>query len=667
MSVQPIAIGIDLGTTFSAAAFLDASGKPETIRNAEGELMTPSVVFFDHSGFVVGREAVNAGQLEPLRLARFMKRSMGERYYPKEIRGELLPPEVLQAAVLKKLKTDVEAHLGSFPGAVITVPAYFNEPCRKATMDAGRLAGIEVLDIINEPTAAAICFGVQHGFLTREGQAHQLERVLIYDLGGGTFDVTLMEIEGGDHRALATGGDVYLGGADWDQRLVDLLADAIQRQCADPRSPVLALDPRQDPIVAEALLHRAIETKHALTARKETTVLFSHEGKRAKIGVSREEFEERTADLLDRTLLTVRKVLREAGLQSADLTRLLLVGGSTRMPMVQRMLERETKLTADRSLSPDEAVAHGAAIYAGLALKSGAERIKGITLTNVSSHNLGILGHERQTGRLRRSLMIPANTPLPATVQKTFPLSTDGQRSVKAAVIEGGDDSGNNSTAIGRCVIHDLPAGLPAKTPVAVTFHYEVNGRLTVRAELPTIGRDAELTIERASGLTENEIDYWQQRIDAGFPDSEVPAPTTETEPNNVVHRAAPLVVPTDEQAVEMSPVAETPDSVEDIPFTAAEEPLPPAENGGWDFQGFEDEAAPAASEETPPSAPAPVEKKSAAKKWLGKKVKQPPVKPSPPVKADEDFPDLAAPAEEHAPQESLGDDWDSFSKEMFG
>ena len=571
-----LAVGIDLGTTFSAVAYLDADGRPITVRNAEGDLITPSVVFLDKAGVVVGKEAVNAAMFEPERVARFMKRDMGESLFGKALRGERLPPEVLQAAVLRKLRQDAELSLGPIRRAVITVPAFFNEPCRKATMDAGRLAGIDVLDIINEPTAAAICFGIQQGFLNREGAAAQREVVLIYDLGGGTFDVTLMEINGTKYRALATGGDVYLGGADWDQRLVDHLAEEFQKQCGS--------DPRQDPASTEALLQRAIEAKHALSAREEMSVFISLGSQRARISVTRAKFEELTADLLDRTLLTVRKVLRDAeaalarsdvaqGAIDLNVTRLLLVGGSTRMPAVSRMLEKECELAPDRSLSPDEAVAHGAAVYAGLLLKQRAVRLKGISLTNVSSHDLGVLGIERDTGRPRRSVMIRANSPLPTSATKSFPLSRDGQTSVRIDVIEGGDDTGNNSTTIGRCTVHGLPTGLAAQTPVAVTFEYARNGRLTVKAKLPTIGRDANLVIDRAAGLDDADLDRWQRRLDEGLTDASIPK------------TAAPVAVPVAQSVARLvavpvaQPIVAAPIAAVVMPATAPSLPIahPPA------------------------------------------------------------------------------------------
>ena len=546
-------VGIDLGTTFSAVAHLDSDGRPWTILNSDGDLTTPSVVYFDKSGAIVGKEAVAAGEFEPDRLAQFAKRDIGEAAFSKEIRGQRLPAEVLQAVILKKLKRDAELKLGDIKQVVITVPAFFNEPCRKATQDAGRLAGLEVLDIINEPTAAAISFGIQQGFLSDDGSSSQQEKILIYDLGGGTFDVTLMDIDGKKFTALASAGDVYLGGVDWDDRLVIHLAEAFQIEHG--------VDLFADPIARQMLSQKAAETKHSLSTRESVTVFLGFEGRRLKHEVTRATFEELTADLLDRTLMTVKKLMREAQVEFKDLTRLLLVGGSTRMPAVTELLERETGLQADRSLSPDESVAHGAAIYAGLLMKTGAERINGMSVTNVSSHDLGILGIERETGRKRRSTMIPRNTQLPVKVRKTFPTLRDDQRSVEVNVIEGGDSSGNNSTAIGKCQVKGLPENLPAKTPVQVTFKYGSDGRLTVQASLPTIGKDAEMTIQRAAGLSEEAIAKWLDLVESGLPDSSVetpaaPTPTAEGEGEVAADSETTLEPPL---LVEPQPSAETP------------------------------------------------------------------------------------------------------------
>jgi molecular chaperone DnaK len=322
-------------------------------------------VLFDSESVVIGQEALNAAVLEPDLVAQFAKRDMGSPFYSKTVQGKWLPPELIQSLILKKLKQDAELKLGTIREVVITVPAFFNEPRRKATQDAGLLAGLEVIDIINEPTAAAIAYGVQRGFLTPKGEAKEEETVLIYDLGGGTFDVTLMRIQGNEYRTIATAGDVYLGGLDWDRRIVDYVA-------AEFKKLHRGLDPREHPAGAQKLLRKAEEAKKSLSAREKTKIIFEHAGYDIAIPLSRSNFESLTADLLDRTRFTTVKVLKEAGLSVKDLTKLILSGGSTRMPMVSAMLERELGIKPDHSLSPDEAVAHGAAIYAGLVLSSKA-------------------------------------------------------------------------------------------------------------------------------------------------------------------------------------------------------------------------------------------------------------------------------------------------------
>ena len=357
------AVGIDLGTTFSVIACLDSSGRPQTVPNAEGDLLTPSAVFFDRDNTVVGKEALKAGAIEPERLAQFVKRDMGNPVYSEPVNGEHLPPEVIQSLVLEKLKSDAGRRLGPIATAVITVPAYFNEPRRKATQDAGRIAGLDVIDIVNEPTAAAIAYGLERGFLTREGRSPAGETILVYDLGGGTFDATLMRIEGAQFMALATAGDVRLGGLDWDRRLADLIAE-------DFTAHHSGLDPRKDPAGNLKLLREAEEAKRALSVRGHVTVAFEYAGEALRVPIARRAFEERSSDLLERTRFTVASLLQEAGQTWADIARIILVGGATRMPMVRAMLDRESGNKVETPISEDEAVAHGAALFAGLLLRS---------------------------------------------------------------------------------------------------------------------------------------------------------------------------------------------------------------------------------------------------------------------------------------------------------
>src|SRR5262249_36217189 len=256
-------VGIDLGTTYSVVAHLDAHGRPISIPNSAGDLLTASVILFEESGPVVGKEAVLAAAMEPEKIAECVKRDMGSRAYRKKINGEVLPPEVISSVVLKSLKADAERKLGPVRKAVITVPAYFDEPRRRATMDAGRLAGLDVLDILNEPTAAAIAYGYQTGFLDRSGRAQGGKplRVLAFDLGGGTFDVTIVEIRAGSFKAVATDGDVCLGGKDWDEQIVNLAAERFKKQHR--------VDPREDPATRQELWNNAEVVKKTLTERNQ--------------------------------------------------------------------------------------------------------------------------------------------------------------------------------------------------------------------------------------------------------------------------------------------------------------------------------------------------------------------------------------------------------------
>ena len=413
------------------------------------------------------------------------------------------------------MKRDAEAKLGPITQAVITVPAFFNEPRRKATQDAAQLAGLKVLDIINEPTAAAIAFGYQVGFLNAHGEAPRKETILVYDLGGGTFDVTLMEIASTDFTAIGTAGDVYLGGIDWDKRIADLIAEEFKKKHR-------GIDPRNDPAGLHRLLREAEDAKRTLSAREQVTVSFEHVGQGLRLSITRAQFEDMTADLLDRTRFTVRTVLKEAKLAWKDLTRVLVVGGSIRMPMVSRMLEQESGMKVDVSLSPDEAVAHGAALYAGFLLartnsSSTASSPGAMHVRNVSSHDLGVLSKEVATGRTINAVIIPRNTVLPVTKGKRFKTMKAGQQSVAINVIEGGDSSGKNATPIGKCVIRDLPPDLPAGTSVDVLFTYGENGRLAVRGRLPDFECETALDIERSSGLNDAKLHEWDQRLRSGL------------------------------------------------------------------------------------------------------------------------------------------------------
>ncbi len=503
-------VGIDLGTTFSVVARLDEQGQPVTLVNAEGDRMTPSVVLFDGQDVVVGKEALKAISTEADRVAECSKRDMGSRVFHKVFQGKQYPPEVIEAWILNKLRRDTQQQIGPFRQVVITVPAYFDEVRRKATQDAGYMAGFEVLDIINEPTAAAVAFGLQQGILNPQGppasgHADQPRRILVYDLGGGTFDVTVMEIRGTQFNALATDGDVQLGGYDWDQRLVDLVAEEFIREHY--------VDPREDPGTAGKLWRECEDAKRTLSARSKASVACDYRGFSSRVEVTRKQFEEATHDLLDRTRFTTQQTLKAAKLDWADIDRVLMVGGSTRMPMVHHMLRNLSGREPDASVAADEAVAHGAALRAGLLLDEQQGKPSSFSIHNVNSHSLGVVGRDRQTGRRRNGILIARNTSLPAANKRTFRTQKADQRSILVQIVEGESPSADDCTQIGRCSVRDLPPGLPAQSPVDVMFQYQPNGRLKVRVTVPDTDRQVETEIVRENSLSKEHLDGWRRYI----------------------------------------------------------------------------------------------------------------------------------------------------------
>jgi molecular chaperone DnaK len=499
------AVGIDLGTTFSAIAHLDQTGRPVTLVNAEGDLITPSVVLFEGTNVVVGKEAVKALATEGEHVALCAKRDLGHRMFHKSLGGRHYPPEVIQSFILNKLRNDARRQLGDFNQVVITVPAYFDEVRRKATQDAGYMAGLDVLDIINEPTAAAIAYGSMRGFLSPDGHSEKPLKVMVYDLGGGTFDVTVMEIKMGVFTTLSTDGDVQLGGRDWDQRLMDFVAEEFIRS--------YGLDPREDANAFGRLWRECEDCKRTLSARLKTTLGFDYQGHAVRVEVSREKFAELTRDLLDRTSFTARQTLQAAGLEWKDLDHVLLVGGATRMPMVIDSLRDLSGKMPDASVSADEAVAHGAALRAGLMLAKRDGKEEPFKIRNVNSHSLGVAGTDPQTRRKRNAILIPRNTPLPVAAKRVFKTSKPGQKSVFVQIVEGESASPDDCSQIGKCTIRGLPADLPAETPIEVRFRYEENGRLTVQVSVGGTGKELKHEIVRENTLTPDQLDSWRQYI----------------------------------------------------------------------------------------------------------------------------------------------------------
>lgn len=568
MDKPEISVGIDLGTTFSAVAHIDNEGRPLTIINSEGELTTPSAVFFDHDAVIVGTEATIAGESDTDRLARNAKRDMGGARYRKKIRDCFLPPEVIQSLILKRLKSDAELKLGEFTKAVITVPAYFNEPRRKATQDAGELAGIDVIDIINEPTAAALAYGVQQGFLNARGAAKEVERVLVYDLGGGTFDVTLMEIKNSHFRTIATAGDVYLGGIDWDHRIFDFAMKEFET-----KHQISFAD---DNSLKEKLMNQCIRAKASLSARSQTIIRIEHKGERFKIEITRGQFEELTKDLLERTKLTTERLLRDAKTDWSSVTKLLLVGGSTRMPMVAQMLEKTSGLKVDRTLSPDECVAHGAAIYADILMKFGQEAGTGISIKNVNSHDLGVLGIDSKTQTQRRKIVIPRNHSLPTKAARKFRTAKDGQTQIVVRVIEGGTDTGQGATLIGKCIVQDLPAGIKQGTEVVVSFNYLNSGRIDVVAEIPELKISADTAINRADGMTRADILSWKEKLASNTDLLDLAEPAKDSSAAITPPTLASPTVESSKRSNPPKPPRATPAIVPAIPMAVPEKPATP-------------------------------------------------------------------------------------------
>jgi molecular chaperone DnaK len=506
MGLPPLrAIGIDLGTTNSVVSYIDEFGRPQTLLNSEGEKLTPSAVLFENEEVIVGREALKAISLHSDAVAMMAKRDFGERTFHRVIHGRMFPPEAIQAFVLNKLRVDAQQQIGHFSKVVITVPAYFDESRRKATQDSGYMAGFEVLDIINEPTAAALAYGFQQGMLDASGQVTEPKRILVYDLGGGTFDVTVMELAGNDFRALSTDGDVHLGGHDWDQRLVD--------QCAEEFRRKFGLDVRRDEAVSGKLWRECEEAKRTLTVRKSAVIPLEYRGKSLKMEVTREQFEDWTRDLLDRTAFTTREALRAANFEWKDLDRILLVGGSTRMPAVFEMLKQLSGREPDRSISQDEAVAHGAALHAELLLKRHQGEAPRFRVRNVNSHSLGVVGTETRTREARNVTIIPKNTPLPAEATRVFKTQRHGQQSLVLQVVEGESPVPEECSQVGRCVCRELPLDLPTHTPVEVKFRYEENGRLGIVVSMSDGKIVLNHDMSRDNTLTQDQLDSWRDYI----------------------------------------------------------------------------------------------------------------------------------------------------------
>ena len=500
------AVGIDFGTSFCTVAYLDQDGTPQTLLDSRGQAHTPSMLMIDGMNVLVGAKARKSLDRQPDKTAWDIKRSIGLPLHEKLLGENRYPPEALAGILLAKVLEEARSRIGDFRRAVISVPAHFDEVRRKSIQDAGYIAGLQTVDIMNEPLAAAVALGFAHDFLKPPGKSEQAVRMLVIDLGGGTLDATVMEVDESEFRELATDGDSRLGGRDWDERLVELVAE----RCVK----TWGYDPRRNPGTRCRLALNCERAKILMSDHQLVSIDCRLDSGTGQIELRRAEFEQATVDLTERFGDVVCRAIEMAGLDWPRIDRVLLTGGATRMPMISLAVRRLAGRKLSVAQGGRDGVAQGAALFAGARRERAAGRTPAFRATTVNSRSLGVVGINRRSGRKHNAVLIPRNTPLPASSKSTFKTQRAGQESVVVHIVQGEEDEPDACTPIGRCVIENLPADLPAGSPVTVEFQYAANGRLTVFVESDATGYRATKEITRSSGLSNSGLSRWREWVE---------------------------------------------------------------------------------------------------------------------------------------------------------
>ncbi len=554
------AVGIDLGTTYSCISYLNEHGEPVTLPNQEGELATPSAVLFDENQIIVGTEALRNAIARPERVIQNSKRFMGDTDKTYHVDEKRYGPVDIASYVLRKLLTAAEDRIGPIEQAVITVPAQFSDAQRHATIQAGHRAGLQRVDIINEPVAAALCY-VLGGTGLAFSELATDQRIMVYDLGGGTFDLSLVRYTRDEVSVIASAGDLELGGIDWTLALRDAIAEQFQKEFHS--------DPRDDPESLQFLTLEAEQTKRSLTVRPRAVMTCQHSGHRKSYQIEQQKFEKLTRRLVERASRITREMLRNNKMGWAHVDVLLTTGGASRMPMVRNSLKELSGRTLNTTLSPDHSIAHGATFYAGMLLsqnrmarsiltRKAADRLASVKQRSVNARGLGILVRDKSGARVPYYL-IPPNTTLPVARMQRFGTVSANQQRVHLQVVESGTSPEKPHVKLGDCVIRNLPPDLPEGSEIEVIIRYDDQARVHVSAKDVTSGKQAKTEIIRH----ENIVSQLEQH--------ETPQRGPNRKPGADVAAGKNTFVPAGK--TQDNPDAPTPEQQDDL--DAAVEPIP--------------------------------------------------------------------------------------------